>query len=735
MKRAKNLGVHLQHMMQVRSFIFGIVGLSLFVLAFIFPSTQTKASYPGGEWDSNAIIKGGVGSCAELAYALQYVVDHGDAEAAETFGAASVDKAEACNVVDGYVTSSNNVYINGDKLVAKDAFTFGRDHIYGSTAMLNGAWKRPPSVSFRSESIPAFVYMVNGRFQWAVIKTCGNPVMATAIAPPPTKPAPSPNTNIVKKVSTNLSANTDEAYFYGQENVSAEQGQVVRFVSQANNTGNTAEKIVVSDTLPAGTTYVSGTFQQKRAGRIILTGALGPINSTTYGTVRDTLPGDEVKIDIRATFNSSKKVRNIACVAIDVNKDGLGDGYPKCDDAYVTPLPTPSASCVSLTAKQIANNKYSFDVRASAINGARINGFVIDFGDGTSKTVNVSGATTANFTHQYAALDKTMTAVVTAKTSAGDKTSNACKAPVTTTKPSVACIKLSSNTINRTTREFSVQSKVTNGGKITKYVFDLGDNETIDSTLPRTRINFRNPGRYTVKVILKTNVGDVTSPACEVTVNISEEDEPSIDIEKKVTADLNAPANEAGFSGTQELVEVAPNQEVRFIIKLTNTGNVALKDVKVHDQLPEGLDFVSGDQDAVIPSLEPGAVRYFAVNARASATVGATTVTNVVCTAHDTDEDGEVDLNCTKEDCPMNPDIKPGDDLHDCDDANVKIVPTISPPQSGPPGSLPRTGPISSAIAGLAMIGFSARSWLLSRRQLLSAHLNKHNNTSHHHLG
>jgi hypothetical protein len=92
--------------------------------------------------------------------------------------------AMGTTAVTGTVTSDGKVIVSGN-VVANNAITAGRQNIAGSQAVTqNGVtfYKRPPSVSFKSSSLSSFVVMNSGRFDFAIIASCGNPVSATATA-------------------------------------------------------------------------------------------------------------------------------------------------------------------------------------------------------------------------------------------------------------------------------------------------------------------------------------------------------------------------------------------------------------------------------------------------------------------------------------------------------------------------------------------------------------------------
>lgn len=99
--------------------------------------------------------------------------------------------------VAGVVTKSGEVIVNG-QVVATNALTAGRENIAGSTPeTVSGVtfYERPPSVSFLSNELDAFVAMNStNQFMFAILASCGNPVIASPVAPPatPAPPAPKP---------------------------------------------------------------------------------------------------------------------------------------------------------------------------------------------------------------------------------------------------------------------------------------------------------------------------------------------------------------------------------------------------------------------------------------------------------------------------------------------------------------------------------------------------------------
>lgn len=195
-----------------RFFMVGLVGSLLF---FLPSQSQALTLSSPRDCDANAVIDCGALTTAELAQ--KYQAD-GIGPIYARFGITGQEitnmgaNSDAEHTYAGSVTRSGQVIvdqidINGrtysDKVVATDALTAGRQNMPGSTQQSSGGitfFSRPPSVSFVSSPLPAFVVMENGRFAFAIIASCGNPVKATPVifatpAPQP-KPAPTPTPSV-----------------------------------------------------------------------------------------------------------------------------------------------------------------------------------------------------------------------------------------------------------------------------------------------------------------------------------------------------------------------------------------------------------------------------------------------------------------------------------------------------------------------------------------------------------
>jgi hypothetical protein len=180
-----------------RSMVFGAT-VGFIVASSIGLIGGQFAQAAGSDCDDNAVIFCGVSTIGELADKYSNGDGHNSAGSIQHiyswFGISSSDMQSLDSTAkNGSVTSSGDVFF-GDKLVATDAMTGGRQDMAGSTTRTHQDttfYTRPPSVSFVSSPLPAYVMMKDGVFQFAIIKSCGNPVKATPKTPPPA-PAPTP---------------------------------------------------------------------------------------------------------------------------------------------------------------------------------------------------------------------------------------------------------------------------------------------------------------------------------------------------------------------------------------------------------------------------------------------------------------------------------------------------------------------------------------------------------------
>lgn len=168
-----------------KSFITTVSGAVLALSLAFTPAVSAITIGGPSDCDNNAIISCGAHSTGSLMNSYNSSAYVRKVFAYFGISSADISSLPSTNVA-GIVTSSGAVQVNG-KTVANNAVTGGRQNIAGSTQVnFQGItfFKRPPSVSFQQSSLPAFVSMKNGVFQFAVIASCGNAVMAHPTSAP-----------------------------------------------------------------------------------------------------------------------------------------------------------------------------------------------------------------------------------------------------------------------------------------------------------------------------------------------------------------------------------------------------------------------------------------------------------------------------------------------------------------------------------------------------------------------
>lgn len=146
-------------------------------LAIASPTEATSFGNCRRDNDNNAIIKNGTCSTDELSKKYK---ENRTKDLPAIFSHYNVP-TNFSSAKKGEVRKNGDVVVDG-KVVATGAKSVGRQNISGSSKItIDGKtyYERKTSVSFATNSIPAFVFFdKNGEFQSAVLTSCGNPVTA-----------------------------------------------------------------------------------------------------------------------------------------------------------------------------------------------------------------------------------------------------------------------------------------------------------------------------------------------------------------------------------------------------------------------------------------------------------------------------------------------------------------------------------------------------------------------------
>lgn len=175
---------------------------AIMIASTLFALAPASAHAASRDCSANAVVYCGATTISELTRKLQ----NGDGKQSGSKLRSEMQQVNATitaenlrNTVPGYVYKDGHVTANG-KRVANNAYSYGRQNISGSTQQ-GSLYKRSTNTSFNSERLEARVYMKDGVFQWAVILSCGNPVVATPVKAPAKKVAKPQVPNIVNAIT------------------------------------------------------------------------------------------------------------------------------------------------------------------------------------------------------------------------------------------------------------------------------------------------------------------------------------------------------------------------------------------------------------------------------------------------------------------------------------------------------------------------------------------------------
>ncbi|HET7630106.1 MAG TPA: hypothetical protein VFK03_01915, partial [Candidatus Saccharimonadales bacterium] len=232
----------------LRSVKFWVATLLLAATPLVGLTRGGQVAAETGDCDANAVIRCGAFTLDALKQKYQENQDGNVQALYQVFGMPTATSLDG--MVEGSVTTENKVLV-GDKVVATNAITAGRQNMAGSTPILNGQfYERPPSVSFNSSPLRAFVKMDQNQFKYAVIMSCGNPVKAT-----PAEQPKQPAFEVTKDVRT-------QGQTAWQQQVKTKPGDTVEFRILVHNTGQTDfTKVMLRDQLPQGLEFVDGSLR------------------------------------------------------------------------------------------------------------------------------------------------------------------------------------------------------------------------------------------------------------------------------------------------------------------------------------------------------------------------------------------------------------------------------------------------------------------------------------------
>lgn len=306
--------------------IVGVIVAASSILLFNFLGGISNAALPR-DCDNNSIVYCGSVTAGELATKYRENKTHDLPAIYNSYGLSANEMTHAGSYSRmGEVRKDGRVIVGG-RTVATDAQSIGRHNMAGSHPKVIGGrtyYESPPSTSFVSQSIAAFVFFdSNGDFKAAVLTSCDNPLSAR-------KPV------------------------YRCDSLTKNKITRTRYSFTATATAN------------SGATIVSYTYDFGDGHKTTTTARSAEHTYANPGTYR-------VKLSVNVSVHGVAKTVSSAHCQVNIVVETLP--------------PTPVYSCDSLVTNRISRTEHNFTGRATARNGATIVNYTFDFGDGSQQTV------------------------------------------------------------------------------------------------------------------------------------------------------------------------------------------------------------------------------------------------------------------------------------------------------------------------------------------------------------
>lgn len=335
-----------------------IVASSVLALNGFVGSSHAQTIDNDPDCDTVAIIKCGAFTQTDLRTAAA----KGDVP--KVYATLGVSQSDLGGMENGIVWKDGRVTV-GSATVATGAMTAGRWNNPTSDMKSIAGTDRAYMMStshFVTDGQTAFVKMENGQFKFAVIKSCGNPVKATAKPKPPTPPKETPVFACEQLTSAPISDSTTSFRF--DATASASGGAKISKYTFDFGDGKTA---------------------------VMTTSGLATFVTHTYA---DTAKTYTAKVTVTGMINGQ---------ASDKTSEGCMTTVTVKEKPTPPPTKKPAFQCDSLQANLIdsANHTYSYTLKFTAEHGATFKSADFDFGDGATKE-DVAESDLGNVQHTFA---------------------------------------------------------------------------------------------------------------------------------------------------------------------------------------------------------------------------------------------------------------------------------------------------------------------------------------------
>lgn len=343
----------------------------------------------------------------------------------------------SCATLAGASTQTIEATAQDNQLYSMGRNPYQKRGEYAANIPGAGTFYLRPLSSWGNTSYKMLVMKTPDNQTFMVMYDCGNIVIKGGYTPP-ARPEPASSLKLAK---------------INQPTGIVKPGDYIDYTLAFTNTGGTSAFFAVNDTLPTQLDYIGseyGNWIFERNGN-----TLKWVNNTppfyTFGNTEAFGTPGFIKIKTRVKQNtpSGTTVCNAGWLT-DVNtttgKVQRWSDVSVCNTVVVDcptgslpgpngtcfPVKVPDAACLYLKIyKQPTRTKFSFEAKASVVNGATISSYTYDFGDGSKTEVNKSNKlTNTSSEHEYKK-DGTYNVQATISSSVGAKESLICKVSIT----------------------------------------------------------------------------------------------------------------------------------------------------------------------------------------------------------------------------------------------------------------------------------------------------------------
>ncbi len=323
---------------KVLGFVVALMAVATVGLVQLSAKAETIDNTP--DCDKYSVVWCGASTEAAMRAAIVKGNDGHNTDMAAVYNSFGIVTSQITGMKAGVVYQNGNVVVDG-KVVAKDAVMAAR--YLGGTAIAGSATAKRVSVSAMDSAQAALVKLdANGKFLFAIMTPCANPVVATPTYVPP-QPAAS-----CKAVTVDTLSRTQFRF-----NATATVANGAKVSSYVFTVKDASGKVVTTQTVTSASLSASTTYAQTKAG------------AYKVSVVVKTTAGDKTSADCEKTFTVTPPP---APSMVEVCNPATGEiiTVTKAEESKYAPIDSPK--CHSIEVCQVSTGK-TVTIKESQLGG------------------------------------------------------------------------------------------------------------------------------------------------------------------------------------------------------------------------------------------------------------------------------------------------------------------------------------------------------------------------------